>query len=433
MCGTASQSGLAAALQEHHKHCESTVKAYEGGIEQLLELQNATPRSGSSGSESESESSSESEEEDDHDDGGGVGLTMDMCAHERVYIDKGCPKMFQFQWWRLMKVCRLPSPDLRHHEINGTFQRCQVEPPEPMYLNNLIAVGADEAVKAKQRMSPVDVWSAEIHHPHQVVNLYDFVELLVRVAHGRYPEVSSIAMRIRIMMDRDVEPRWLGGLDVRGMDAMVDLQNTIYDQFYNEAIAQGQNPEDAMETADADMLTKGGGASVAAGGEGGDNPKPKGKKKGKGGAVAEVDKVQLLYWRSDVQEWIADRSVRMWKVFHFMVMPSGMSREDPGALLSFNLLLKNLIWCELLDPELTVKRSANAVKLTTFDPDVAPQHHPSNDEVLLTYDEFEEAMVRFAKIKTKGTVPDDEFIEVAMVPFIEELFTQIAFKMPGRF
>ena len=51
----------------------------------------------------------------------------------------------------------------------------------------------------------------------------------------------------------------------------------------------------------------------------------------------------------------------------------------------------------------------------------------------MTYDEFEEAIVRFAAIKAKGTIADHEFIEEAMVPFVEELFTQIAYKMPGRF
>ena len=51
----------------------------------------------------------------------------------------------------------------------------------------------------------------------------------------------------------------------------------------------------------------------------------------------------------------------------------------------------------------------------------------------MTYDEFEEAIVRFATIKAKATTADDGFIEEAMVPFVEELFTQIAYKMPGRF
>ena len=51
----------------------------------------------------------------------------------------------------------------------------------------------------------------------------------------------------------------------------------------------------------------------------------------------------------------------------------------------------------------------------------------------MTYEEFEEALVRFAAIKAKGTVADDDFIEEAMVPFVEQLFTQIAYKMPGRF
>ena len=45
----------------------------------------------------------------------------------------------------------------------------------------------------------------------------------------------------------------------------------------------------------------------------------------------------------------------------------------------------------MLDPQLTIKKTAAAVSVTAFDPDVAPQNHPSNDEVLLTYDEFEEA------------------------------------------
>ena len=112
---------------------------------------------------------------------------------------------------------------------------------------------------------------------------------------------------------------------------------------------------------------------------------------------------------------------------------AGTARENLRALLSFNLLLKNLIWCEVLSPELTVKRAARAVSMTTFDPDVAPQNHPSNDEVLLTYDEFEETVVRFAAIRAKATSMDDRFIEQVMAPFIDDLFTQIAFKMPGRF
>ena len=54
-------------------------------------------------------------------------------------------------------------------------------------------------------------------------------------------------------------------------------------------------------------------------------------------------------------------------------------------------------------------------------------------QVLLTYDEFEEALVRFSSIRAKGSISDDDFIEQALTPFIEDLFTQIAYKMPGRF
>ena len=65
----------------------------------------------------------------------------------------------------------------------------------------------------------------------------------------------------------------------------------------------------------------------------------------------------------------------------------------------------------------------------TFDPDVAPQKHVSNDEVLLTYEEFEEALLRFAKTKSRDKEAD---LRDTMVPLIEDLFREIAMKMPGR-
>ena len=51
----------------------------------------------------------------------------------------------------------------------------------------------------------------------------------------------------------------------------------------------------------------------------------------------------------------------------------------------------------------------------------------------MTYDEFEETIIRFSAIRTKGTIADADFIEQALVPFVDDLFTQIAYKMPGRF
>ena len=370
---TESTGGLAGLLQDHHEKLVSVVQEYEGGIERLLQLQSVTSSSRSSGS-------SESDEElsiPDLDDGGGVGLTMEMCAYEKIYLDQGCPRMFQFQWWRLMKACRLPLPELRNHEINVLFRQCQSEPPNDGYLNSLVSVGASEAVSKKQGMSLRELWDLDVHHPHQSLNLYDFVELLVRVAHGRYKEMPSIALRVRIMLERDFGPRWPGGLDETSKQAIETHHRSIYDLFYANAVAHGQNPEtEAKVTAVADMETKAGGTVALATLQ----SASKGKKKGGvlGDTKLDVDKPLKVYWRSDVQEWIADRSVRMWKVFHFM---AGTAREDLGALLNFNLILKFLIWCELLSPELTVKRSAQAVATTTFDPDVAPQHHPSNDEV----------------------------------------------------
>lgn len=363
-------------LQAHHDRLISTVQEYDGGIEHLLELQTVASSSPSSDSSSSSSSESDDDSVPDLDDGGGVGLTMEMCAYEKLYLDKGSPRMYQFQWWRLMKACRLPSPELRNHEINVLFRHCQTERPTDRYCNNLVPIGASEAVAKKESMSLQEIWETDTHHPHQSVNLYDFVELLVRVAHGRYPEVPSIALRVRIMLERDLGPRWPAGLDTTAKDAMENHHQSIYDLVYANAIAQGQQPDEAKETAEADMVAKAGGASALARVQSGS----KGKKKGGplGDTKPDIDKAQKLHWRSDVQEWIAERTVRMWKVFHFM---AGTARDDLQALLSFNLVLKNLVWCEMLSPELTVKRSAQAVSMTTFDPDVAPQHHPSNDEV----------------------------------------------------
>ena len=70
-----------------------------------------------------------------------------------------------------------------------------------------------------------------------------------------------------------------------------------------------------------------------------------------------------------------------------------------------------------------------AVSAVTFDPDVAPQKHVSNDEVQLTYEEFEEALLRFAKTKSRDKEAD---LRETMVPLIEDLFREIAMKMPGR-
>lgn len=365
---------MSETLQAHHEQLVSIVQKYDGGIERLLQLQTASSGSSSRGSSAGSES--EDDSVPDLDDGGGVGLTMEMCAYEKLYLDQGSPRMYQFQWWRLMKSCRLPSPELRNHEINVVFRKCQAEPPVGHYLNNLVPVGANEAVAKKEGMPLEEVWEAEMHHPHQSVNLYDYVELLVRVAHGRYPEVPSIALRLRIMLERDFGPRWPGALDSTAKDAMEKHHQSIYDLFYTTAIAQGQEQDEAKETADADMVAKAGGTAALAKVQSGS----KGKKKqgALGDTKPDIDKALKLHWRSDVQEWIAERSVRMWKVFHFM---AGTARDDLAPLLSFNLVLKNLIWCEMLSPELTVKRCAQAVSMATFDPDVAPQHHPSNDEV----------------------------------------------------
>lgn len=410
-----SSGGMAVFATTYREQLKTVVQELDGGVERLLELQHSTSSSCSSSSSSDSEP--------DLDDGGGVGLTMQMCAYEQVYVDQGFQRMFQFQWWRLMKACRLPSSELRNHEINELFHQCQHEPPiSSGYLSHLVAVGASEAVAKKQGMAQEKIWEEDLHHPHQSVNLYDFVELLVRIAHGRYTEMASIALRFRIMMERDLGPQWPGGLDSNAKQAIETHHQSIYDQFYANAQAQGQLSTAAAATADADMVAHAGGSTATA------RVQPKGKKQTDDSA--KPDKIHQLLWRSDVQEWITDRSVRMWKVFHFM---AGTSRDSLRALLSFNSLLKNLIWCEMLSPELTVKRTARAIAMTTFDPDVAPQNHPSNDEVLLTYDEFEEAVVRFAGIRAKGTLMDDSFIGQALAPFVDDLFTQIAFKMPGRF
>ena len=119
-----------------------------------------------------------------------------------------------------------------------------------------------------------EIWQADTHHPHQSVNIYDYVELLVRVAHGRYPEIPSIALRLRIMLERDLGPRWPAGLDTTAKDAIETNHKSIYDLFYASAIAQGQKPDEAKETADADMVTKAGGVSALA------KVQSKGKKKG---------------------------------------------------------------------------------------------------------------------------------------------------------
>ena len=192
-------------------------------------------------------------------------------------------------------------------------------------------------------------------------------------------------------------------MDVAAKSKMKISEQSILDRLYAEAVAAGDDPENPTDDRKAN-------------GNGEGKSKKKKKKKNTNGTAGEVDKTQTLYWRSDVQEWFAERNARMWKTFHFMAgNVTGPSREDPRALLSFNNMLKNLVWCEMLDPQLTIKRTAAAVSATTFDPDVAPQNHPSNDDVLLTYDEFEETIVRLAKIRMKKSVSDDEFIELAMV------------------
>ena len=42
------------------------------------------------------------------------------------------------------------------------------------------------------------------HSPHISGNLYDFVELIVRVASARYSDVPSLAARVRILVTKQV-------------------------------------------------------------------------------------------------------------------------------------------------------------------------------------------------------------------------------------
>ena len=55
----------------------------------------------------------------------GLGLVMEMTEHERLWVERGCPRMRQFQWWRMCKACQMPSPDLRQYQVNELFMRCQ--------------------------------------------------------------------------------------------------------------------------------------------------------------------------------------------------------------------------------------------------------------------------------------------------------------------
>ena len=72
--------------------------------------------------------------------------------------------------------------------------------------------------------------------------------------------------------------------------------------------------------------------------------------------------------------------VKLRKIFHFI---SESERGDPLALLCFNNVLKYFTTCNLLDPQLNVKRLANITADIVGDPDVAPQEHSNNEEILL--------------------------------------------------
>ena len=221
-------------------------------------------------------------------DGAGLGLVMEMTEHERLWVERGCPRMRQFQWWRMCKACQMPSPDLRQYQVNQLFMRCQEEherPPPP------------------ENESEMDrIWRQSPHHALQSISLYDFAELVVRVAHGRYSEMPSLSARLKFTMEREILPRWVAGLDATAL-----------------RVSGLENAPTAMEV--------------------------EALKKEKGAVIPEIvkaplgDRFLLNYWRQDVQEYLGEptRSQKLWKCFHFI---ADTERDDPHALMTFNRLLE---------------------------------------------------------------------------------------------
>ena len=213
---------------------------------------------------------------------------MEMTEHERLWVERGCPRMRQFQWWRMCKACQMPSPDLRQYQVNQLFMRCQEEherPPPP------------------ENESEMDrIWRQSPHHALQSISLYDFAELVVRVAHGRYSEMPSLSARLKFTMEREILPRWVAGLDATAL-----------------RVSGLENAPTAMEV--------------------------EALKKEKGAVIPEIvkaplgDRFLLNYWRQDVQEYLGEptRSQKLWKCFHFI---AGTERENPNALMTFNRLLE---------------------------------------------------------------------------------------------
>ena len=146
------------------------------------------------------------------------------------------------------------------------------------------------------------IWRQSPHHALQSISLYDFAELVVRVAHGRYSEMPSLSARLKFTMEREILPRWVAGLDATAL-----------------RVSGLENAPTALEV--------------------------EALKKEKGAVIPEIvkaplgDRFLLNYWRQDVQEYLGEptRSQKLWKCFHFI---AGTERDDPHALMTFNRLLE---------------------------------------------------------------------------------------------
>jgi hypothetical protein len=160
------------------------------------------------------------------------------------------------------------------------------------------------------------------------------------------------------------------------------------------------------------------------------------------GRASGLCKLMPRLWDAHLQNRLAAHGEKLRKVFHFF---SETSKGDPHALLGFNKVLQYFDKkCHIFNPQLAVKQATKIVSDMMRDEDVAPQHHTSNDLILLTYEEFHEMICRFAqkKVKDKEISVDEELandvgeahasIIGKFDHFVDEIFVEVAKVYKGR-
>ena len=96
-------------------------------------------------------------------------------------------------------------------------------------------------------------------------------------------------------------------------------------------------------------------------------------------------------------------------------------------LTGWNEIMKHFDRCELFDPDFTVKKVANLVRLVTGDPDVLPMVHANNSHVMLTFEEFQIFIFRCGVQLAPYSTPGE-----ATESIVTQLVSAVGRYVPGR-